>query len=351
MDITPTIPTVVFPHEIDQFTITGVTTDTPITITLGTTTILSATLTPTPQGTIPFTDMAAYISERMQAIALDGYTPLTLTIAAAGTTLATTTLRYCTATLTATAQDVIRDAFLTTAVAGIKTIPADSCEEYLAWAPQSATERRQGPLIRATWYSPTLHRTAITEQILPILHKTTHTAIANVSPATLQPPATGYHLTAYTATLAARTMRYQIAPTGLTQATTPTTLTFTNIFGLADRFYFYGTLTTQVKPTYTAARIGSATTNYHIEANPTYTATTGPLNPSTHALLRDLLTARQVWMGTTPVTLTEADYKTTDSPTDIQTATVTFRRQTEGITQPDILPHSTFDTTFDYTFD
>ena len=350
MKISPTLPTIAHPYQLDTFTITELTADTPITIRLGTTTILQATLTPDPSGTITFTDMGRYISERATELAIDTFDALPLTITAATTQLANITLFPCRDRLTATCQDIIAANFLTPAVAGPKLIPLDAQQELLTWYVHQPDDIRLEAI--AQWVDYTTHQRCEQRQYIHPSRGTDHVKQADVAPHLLEPPTIPgtWHLITYQVTLGPRLITYTIAPDGY-PSTTPITLTFRNIFGHLDTFYLYGTRTTQIKPTYTSALVNGHTLNYQIDSNPTYQVHTGHMPQGTYALFRDLITSPHIYDADgTPITITEVEVKPTNDPTDTLTATITYRQAPESGINTALQSISTFDQTFDNSF-
>lgn len=349
-----TIPphTYYYPYELDQFAITGLTGDVPVQIIiLPDTTIFSATLTPDATGRLTFTDIGHYLSERITAHTLGTFDPARLQIIVSGQTLADLTIFPCTAPLTATADDILTHNFLTPAVAGPKLIPITAEQELLTWYVHQPTEADHIH-ITAQWLDTTTGTRCQMEYNIPPSRGTDYIKQADVAPHLLTAPTIPgtWQLAQYQATLGSRIMQYTIAPHGATAQTTPTTLTFRNIFGHLDTFYLYGTTTIEAKPTYTSARISGLTHNYQVEVTPTYKCDTGHMPLGTYTLLTDLITARHIWHDGQPITLTEAEVKPTSSPHDLRTATITYRAATDGITHTHMLPASTFDQSFDRTF-
>ena len=153
----------------------------------------------------------------------------------------------------------------------------------------------------------------------------------------------------YDVTVGQRTMRYRLAPWDA-DAAPVTTLDFTNVFGLSDSLYIYGEVEEALKPTYTQVVVGGSAYNANVEAQAEFKATTGALNAAEVALIKDVMTAREVWHDDTPVTITAAEIKGTNAYNTADSATLSWRESQGGLAVLTPLPVRTFDLTFDATF-
>lgn len=343
-----------FPYEFDTFTISEAENPTKVEMSIGSTIILSTCLTPDANGNIAFNDMGNYISCRLEHIAKGGInTSPEFVITANEKELCRTSLIQCAARINATAEEVVNNCFLTTAVIGTKMIPADVKNERLAWYNVNQADTYNGVDIEATWVDIDNRQVLTTQQRILATEgeDNCYFSAANVAPYLMNPPHTAgaWMLVQYTAIRGARRMSYEIAPHGMgTQEVTQ--LCFLNIFGQMDSVYFFGRVTHVAKPTYTSARVGSMTCNYKTEIKQTWKAETSNLNDGELALVHDIMQAKQVWWNGRQVTLTDAEVKNTSEQHEQRTATLTWQLSTDGMTHEGMLPIRTFDMSFDKTF-
>ena len=153
----------------------------------------------------------------------------------------------------------------------------------------------------------------------------------------------------YDVTVGLRTMRYRLAPWDA-DAAPVTTLDFTNVFGVEDSLYIYGEVEEALKPTYTQVVVGGSAYNANVEAQAEFKATTGALNAAEVALIKDVMTAREVWHDDTPIIITAAELKGTNAYNTADSATLSWRESQGGLAVLTPLPVRTFDLTFDGTF-
>ena len=166
------------------------------------------------------------------------------------------------------------------------------------------------------------------------------------------PPVAGAVLVRYSVTLGSRIQRYCLRAV----EHTPVVLCFLNCFGVYESMTFFGVVERDTKPSRTSAIIGDKTRNYDVESVPTWKASTGELPEGMSGLMDDVVRARRLWLmdgaiGDVEVTLTDNEWKRTNTSVDSLSGTVTWRmtsrRQLRARTAQD---GRIFDETFDETF-
>lgn len=253
--------------------------------------------------------------------------------------------------------DFVQRSFLTMAGGGCKVVPK-LASELLVWKPSDEEREQERPVsVRVTMLDLTTGETrrigsefraeAYNDELL-CYNTSPGYIVGNLeeygpsSGATRQP-------VGYDVTVGQRTMRYRLAPWDA-DAAPVTTLDFTNVFGLSDSLYIYGEVEEALKPTYTQVVVGGSAYNANVEAQAEFKATTGALNAAEVALIKDVMTAREVWHDDTPVTITAAEIKGTNAYNTADSATLSWRESQGGLAVLTPLPVRTFDMTFDGTF-
>lgn len=389
----PTPYTLFTPADLDTITFTSIQSPTdldqeglfPVTITTGDTTpqvLLSLSLTPTEDHTVTLTSL--------RPIILDYIDSLTPTATAQPTrhfitlSLATAQQRY-DFTILAARQPLtlptatLFQSFLTPAATLVRPLPPTAQYEPLHILETITQENSPLPTAHVTALWTDGYKARRTEQALtPATLETYENTLTdddqpayyristlNAAPTLLQPPtddtttATPYQLISYDIQCGPRRQSYRIIPPSLTLTSDgPRPILYANAFYLPEVIYFYGSTTHTHKPTYTALRTYRALTiNYERTLVPTFTLHTGPLLPATLAQLPDLIISPRPYLllspdgsSLAPITLTEASHAPTTIPTDLQTATITYRRPDDTFSLSIATTPRTFDPTFDTTF-
>ena len=358
--LTTTLPTLAFATEIHELYFTGGTFGTPcrITLTLGGTTVLDTNLMPDTAGDFSLNDIGWLISTYATAAMDSGGKWLTeLRIEADSKLMATVSIMPCRQSLYINVADFVQRSFLTMAGGGCKVVPKLATER-LVWLPSEEERKQERPVsVRVTLMDLTTGKTRRIGFEFRAEKYNDELLCYNTSPAYIvgnleqYGPYTGAtrQPVGYDVTVGQRTMRYRLAPWDA-DAAPVTTLDFTNVFGLADTLYIYGEVEESLKPTYTQVVVGGATYNANVEAQTEFKATTGALNAAEVALIKDVMTAREVWHDDTPVTITAAEIKGTNAYNTADSATLSWRESQSGLSVLTPLPVRTFDMTFDATF-
>lgn len=357
--LTTTLPALAFATEIQDLNFSGGTPGKPcpIRLTLGGTEVLNTNLTPDTAGRFALNDLGWLISTHASAMAKQGTWTTELRIEADSTLLATVSIMPCRQRLYINGADFVQRSFLTMAGGGCKVVPKLATER-LVWKPSDEERKQEYPVsVRVTLLDLTTGETrrigsdfrADTYNDELLCYNTSPGYIVGnleqygpLSGATSQP--VGYEVT-----VGQRTMRYRLAPWDA-DAAPVTTLDFTNVFGLSDSLYIYGEVEEALKPTYTQVVVGGSAYNANVEAQAEFKATTGALNAAEVALIKDVMTAREVWRDDTPVTITAAEIKGTNAYDTADSATLSWRESQSGLAVLTPLPVRTFDITFDTTF-
>lgn len=358
--LTTTLPTLAFATEIQDLGFSGGTPGTPchISITLGGAEVLDTYLTPDAGGDFALHDLGWLISTHATAAMDSGGKWLTeLRIEADSKLMGTVKIMPCRQSLYINGADFVQRSFLTMAGGGCKVVPK-LATEMLVWMPSDEERKQERPVsVRVTLMDLTTGETLRIGSEFRADTYNNELLCYNTSPGYIvgnleqYGPYTGatWQPVSYDVTVGQRTMRYRLAPWDA-DAAPVTTLAFTNVFGVADSLYIYGEVEEALKPTYTQVVVGGAAYNANVEAQTEFKATTGALNAAEVALLKDLMTAREVWRDDTPVTITAAELKGTNAYNTADSATLSWRESQSGLSVLTPLPVRTFDMTFDATF-
>lgn len=356
--LTTTLPTLAFATEIQDLNFSGGTPGKPcpIMLTLGGTEVLNTNLTPDTAGDFALHDLGWLISTHAAAMAKQGKWLTELRVEADSKLMGTVKIMPCRQRLYINGADFVQRSFLTMAGGGCKVVPK-LASERLVWKPSDEERKQERPVsVRVTYMDLT---TGGTRRIGSDFRADTYNdelLCYNTSPgyivaleqcgpssgATSQP-------VSYDVTVGQRTMRYRLAPWDA-DAAPVTTLDFTNVFGLSDSLYIYGEVEEALKPTYTQVVVGGSAYNANVEAQAEFKATTGALNAAEVALIKDVMTAREVWRDDTPITITAAEIKGTNAYNTADSATLSWRESQGGLAVLTPLPVRTFDLAFDGTF-
>lgn len=357
--LSTTLPTLAFATEIQDLNFSG---GTPgkschVRLTLDTAEVLDTNLTPDTKGDLALHDLGWLISTHASAMAKKGKWLTELCIEADKEQLATVSIMPCRQRLYINGPDFVQRSFLTMAGGGCKVVPK-LASERLVWKPSDEERKQERPVsVRVTLMDLTTGETRRFGSEFRAEEYNDELLCYNTSPgyivgnleeygpsigATLQP-------VGYDVTVGQRTMRYRLAPWDA-DAAPVTTLDFTNVFGLSESLYIYGEVEEALKPTYTQVVVGGSAYNANVEAQAEYKATTGALNAAEVALIKDVMTAREVWHDDTPVTITAAEIKGTNAYNTADSATLSWRESQGGLAVLTPLPVRTFDGTFDETF-
>lgn len=356
--LSTTLPALAFATEIQELGFLGGTPGKPchITLTLSGAEVLDTYLTPDTVGHFGLHDLGWLISTHASAMAKKGQWLNELRIKADDTQLATVSIMPCRQRLYINGADFVQRSFLTMAGGGCKVVPK-LASERLVWKPSDEEREQERPVsVRVTYMDLTTGETRRIGSEFRAEKYNNELLCYNTSPgyivaleqcgpssgATSQP-------VGYDVTVGQRTMRYRLAPWDA-DAAPVTTLDFTNVFGLSDSLYIYGEVEEALKPTYTQVVVGGSAYNANVEAQAEFKATTGALNAAEVALIKDVMTAREVWHDDTPVTITAAEIKGTNAYNTADSATLSWRESQGGLAVLTPLPVRTFDITFDETF-
>ncbi len=368
MVLSPSLPTsseiFCFPSELDTITVSEITlTAVSVKVMLGQQTLIDTTLTPFGGGTygeVRLTDMARLITDRLiPDSSAETRDTLRLRVYVESSLMGECIILPLRMRMgSESAASTISHEFLTPASAGTKIVPPTAVETLTWIIPDNYDP--SGPAqdqlrLSALWYNPQT-RAAATTTPDPIQASATGANSlyikATIPLATIPTPGADWKLVSLTATAAARTITYRIAPQWLTLCSEVTPIRFLNAYGAHDTFYFYGVRSEETKPTYTAATIEGLTRNYQIDVQPEWKAQTGPLGKTELALLHHLVQARRLWLLTDgeELTLTSCELKPTNELHTAQTASISFREAREGQRLSSSLRVRTFDGTFDEKF-
>lgn len=358
--LTTTLPTLAFATEIHELDFTGGTFGTPchITLTLGSATVLDTNLMPDPAGDFSLSDIGWLLSTYATA-AMDsrGHWLTELRIEADSKLMGSAKIMPCRQSLYISGADFVQRSFLTMAGGGCKVVPK-LATELLVWMPSDEERKQELPVsVRVTMMDLATGETRRIDSEFRADEYGNELLCYNTSPGYIvgnleqYGPYTGAtrQPVSYDVTVGQRTMRYRLAPWDA-DAAPVTTLSFTNVFGLSDSIYLYGEVEEALKPTYTQVVVGGSAYNANVEAQAEFKATTGALNAAEVALLKDVMTAREVWHDDTPVTITAAEIKGTNAYNTADSATLSWRESQSGLSVLTPLPVRTFDMTFDATF-
>lgn len=359
ISLSTTLPTLAFATEIQDLGFSGGTPGTPchIRLTLGTAEVLDTYLTPDTAGRFALHDLGWLIITHAIAMAKQGKWLTELRIEAEGQLLATVSIMPCRQRLYINGPDFVQRSFLTMAGGGCKVVPKLATER-LVWKPSDEERKQEYPVsVRVTLMDLTTGNTRRIGSDFRAEKYNDELLCYNTSPgyivgnleeygplsgATIQP-------VGYDVTVGQRTMRYRLAPWDA-DAAPVTTLDFINVFGLSDSLYIYGEVEEALKPTYTQVVVGGSAYNANVEAQAEFKATTGALSAAEVALLKDVMTAREVWHDDSAVTITAAELKGSNAYNTADSATLSWRESQSGLAVLTPLPVRTFDLTFDETF-
>lgn len=357
--LSSSLPALAFATEIQDLNFSGGTPGKPchIMLTLGWTEVLNTNLTPDTAGDFALHDLGWLISTHASAMAKKGQWLTELRVESDSTLLATVSIMPCRQRLYINGADFVQRSFLTMAGGGCKVVPK-LASERLVWKPSDEERKQERPVsVRVTLMDLTTGETRRIGSEFRAEEYNDELLCYNTSPgyivgnleecgpssgATSQP-------VGYDVTVGQRTMRYRLAPWDA-DAAPVTTFDFTNVFGLSDSLYIYGEVEEALKPTYTQVVVGGSAYNANVEAQAEFKATTGALNAAEVALIKDVMTAREVWHDGTPVTITAAEIKGTNAYNTADSATLSWRESQGGLAVLTPLPVRTFDLTFDATF-
>lgn len=357
-----------FPSDIDCLCITDEVMKPAVTvrITLAQQTLLETTLSPyAREEKVTLTGLASIVADHLPESLSPSVLPsdLTLKVFAENTLLGQTIIVPLSMRAQRSADEVIRQEFLTLASHGEKLIPVDAVETLTWIVPENYDP--DGPSettlqVTAHWYNVRTHQLAdtTTEQeatLHPDAGSNPFVAQTTLRPSELPAPdaSAEWQLLSFDATTYRRRITYRMLPHWLSLAATPTAIQFRNAFGCMDTLYFFGKKEEEVKPTYTSAQSLGRTRNYRIEVNPEWKVTSGPLNATGLRLMHDIIQSlRLVSMATgEELTLTSCELKpTNDLYTAPTSATITYRTAEEGQALPPSLRIRTFDRSFDHTY-
>lgn len=357
--LSTTLPALAFATEIQDLKFLGGTPGKPchIRLTLNGAEVLDTYLTPDTVGHFGLHDLGWLISTHASAMAKQGTWLTELRIEADGTQLATVSIMPCRQRLYINGADFVQRSFLTMAGGGCKVVPK-LASELLVWKPSDEEREQERPVsVRVTMLDLTTGETRRIGSEFRAEAYNDELLCYNTSPAYIvgnleeYGPSSGAtrQPVGYEVTVGQRTMRYRLAPWDA-DAAPVTTLDFTNVFGLSDSLYIYGEVEEAIKPTYTQVVVGGSAYNANVEAQAEFKATTGALNAAEVALIKDVMTAREVWHDDTPVTITAAEIKGTNAYNTADSATLSWRESQGGLSVLTPLPVRTFDGTFDETF-
>ncbi len=152
-----------------------------------------------------------------------------------------------------------------------------------------------------------------------------------------------------------RTFTYYIS-SGAGNDCFPRPLLYLTGFGLLDRFFCYGDVEEEYKPSYTAAYSRGLTRNAAAEVTPSETWHTGELHPGELAAARDLALSTMLFDGETgeELTLTSCEIKTSNDRSQRKTASFTLRRSAPGaqaLRRAVKTEGKVFDRTYDATYE
>lgn len=358
--LTSTLPPLAFATEIHDLDFTGGTYSTPchILLTLGGTTVLDTNLMPDTTGHFALHDLGWLLSTYATAAMGTRRTWSTeLRIEADSKKMGTARIMPCRQGLYINGADFVQRSFLTMAGGGCKVVPKLATER-LVWMPSDEERKQERPVsVRVTLLDLTTGETRRIGSEFRAEEYNDELLCYNTSPGYIvgnleqYGPYTGstWQPVSYDVTVGQRTMRYRLAPWDA-DAAPVTTLDFTNVFGVSDSLYIYGEVEEALKPTYTQVVVGGAAYNANVEAQAEFKATTGALNAAEVALIKDVMTAREVWRDDTPITITAAELKGTNAYNTADSATLSWRESQSGLSVLTPLPVRTFDLTFDETF-
>lgn len=357
--LTTTLPDLAFATEIHELDFKGGTYGTPchIRLTLGGITVLDTNLMPDTTGYFALHDLGWLLSTyATAAMGLLGKWLTELRIEADKKLMGTVKIMPCRQSLYINGADFVQRSFLTLAGGGCKVVPKLATER-LVWMPSDEERKQERPVsVRVTYMDLTTGETRRIGSEFRAEEYNDELLCYNTSPGYIVAveqfgPLTGRtsQPVSYDVTVGQRTMRYRLAPWDA-DAAPVTTLDFTNVFGVADSLYIYGEVEEALKPTYTQVVVGGAAYNANVEAQTEFKATTGALNAAEVALIKDVMTAREVWRDDTPITITAAELKGTNAYNTADSATLSWRESQSGLSVLTPLPVRTFDLAFDTTF-
>lgn len=354
------LPALAFATEIQDLNFSGGTygTPCPIRLTLGGATVLDTNLMPDTTGHFALHDLGWLLSTYATAAMGTRRTWSTeLRIEVDKKLMATVNIMPCRQSLYINGADFVQRSFLTLAGGGCKVVPKLATER-LVWLPSDEERKQEYPVsVRVTLLDLTTGKTRRIGAEFRAEEYNDELLCYNTSPGYIvgnleqYGPYTGAtsQPVSYDVTVGQRTMRYRLAPWDA-DAAPVTTLDFTNVFGVADSLYIYGEVEEALKPTYTQVVVGGAAYNANVEAQAESKATTGALNAAEVALIKDVMTAREVWRDDTPITITAAELKGTNAYNTADSATLSWRESQSGLSVLTPLPVRTFDLAFDATF-
>lgn len=165
----------------------------------------------------------------------------------------------------------------------------------------------------------------------------------------------GFEPSSFMVQFGSRSFTYYIS-SGAGNDCFPRPLLYLTGFGLLDRFFCYGDVEEEYKPSYTAAYTRGLTRNAAAAVTPSETWHTGELHPGELAAARDLALSTMLFDGETgeELTLTSSEIKTSNDRTQRKTASFTLRRAAPGaqaLRRAVKTEGKVFDHTYDATYE
>lgn len=165
----------------------------------------------------------------------------------------------------------------------------------------------------------------------------------------------GLEPSVFVAQFGSRVFTYHIS-SGAGNDCFPRPLVYLTGFGLLDRFWCYGEVTTEWKPSYTASAVRGLTRNAAADVTPSEVWHTGAMAPGELPAAHDLALSTMIFDGETgeELTLTESEIKTTNDRTQAKAAAFTLRRAKPGanaVRRAAKTEGKVFDTSYDDTYE
>lgn len=343
-----------FPSELNVIELEGCGEQVRVVLKLGSNTVFEATLT-TLKGKVRMENLMPLLRDKTTD-PIDGVQPQELILNVDSTPkFASCLLIPCRVRVAdVTAMQVVNNAFLTFAGREPKLIPQQA-KEMLYWYKFGEDLSQVKATANACWWNAETQQVENTEQRLEVGENVEGGLFyLDASPKMLTAPRgnqAAWALVSYEVKVGARTMRYRLMPQGMNLAPV-TGVRYRNALGVDDTFYFFGAVTEKLKPTYSAAQIGSVTRNYRIEAQTEWEAQTGPMTRGMERLLHDVAVARRAWLlaDGEEITLTGCEIKQSNEWGIAPTAAVSWREAGEGQRLMAPTGVRTFDGSFDEAF-
>lgn len=325
-----TIPSIVFPYELNQLSISS---DSEVLIELkyGDKTVIASVLYPI-DGTIELDNLATHIVDYLKNEIG------TFTISLDGRVVATTNIIPNNMEVAATAQECYLYTFLTRTTVK-HTHPA--AKELLHFVNNGETEG----VVKAIALKG---GEVVSSQQKLSLTLTDDITTLDVSPSVLF-SLEAYELVEYTVSIGERTMKYKMIPDGM--ADTLHEYGFINSFLQEEYITLMGDAEREMKMERLHAYFGGQLRNFHVEAFPHWTIK--PLIPDgMTGLFDDLVAAKELWRkeDSCILAIVESEDITSSSPAAINRGSVTLREAGRTYRHRPVRPVKTFDETFDDTF-